>query len=590
MNVKYFVIAIIIVVGPIFPVNAQKKISGKSKPTRITLPTDYRRVIPPILTGVISFADDNNNKVLEANENALITLTVKNEGKGVAQNLTITVTDSINDTAILIGDVQPIQYLYPGMSEQVEIPIETGMRVKRAKHKFTIEILEHFGYDMDPAFLYIQTIEFQEPELVFSGLGIVDIGEGTVAYYEDGKVQLGEMVKVKLTIQNIGHNIAKNTRYLVRSTDANVFVDEGEGTLGDLGIGEVKEFWVTVSPNKRFTGQKTLPLYLTLTNQLKKGELTNHMLPLELDQLPSEPDIIVLEADIDELFKDIARFEVNPNQMKANLGTIMNIEVIPPSKSVRLGAVAVVIGVEKYEYFAPAPYAEHDAILMKGYLETVLGIEKVFLYKSDQVTGFFYNDMFNPGWGDLQKMIIKGQTDLFIFYSGHGIPSKDGKKVYLLPADGRLEAIDDQGLDLNIFYDYLLKLEARSITLFIDACFSGISRSSEMVDPENLISMKSVAFKPTILQPWNKHPQFTIFSSSNIDQVSLAYDDSKTGLFTYFLCAGLQGKADLNGDRQITSGELDQYISEKVKEASVKIRELQEPQFHGNPDMILTEF
>ena len=590
MYTKKIVFFIPLLLGLIFPVCAQKVISGKSKSTIITLETDYQRVIPPILRAGINFHDENNNLILEANENALITLTIKNEGKGVAQGLSITIIDSINDPALQIGDVQPIPYLLPGKTEQIIIPIEAGMKLKRAKHKFTIEVQEHFGYDMDPAFLYVQTIEFQEPEIVFSGLGIVDVGEGTLSYYEDGKVQLGEQVKVKITIQNIGHNIARNTRYLVRSKDENVYVTNGEGTLGDLGIGEVKEFWVTVSPNKRFKGQQTLPLFLTLTNQLKLGELTDHMLPLKLDQLPSEPIVLDVKADIDELFKDIARFDVNPNQMKANLGNIINIEVIPPSKTTRSDAVAVVIGVENYENFASAPYAEKDADLMREYFKTVLGVEKVFLYKSDQVTGFFYQEIFNPIWGDLQKQIIEDQTDLFIFYSGHGIPSKDGDKVYLLPADGRLEAIDTQGLDLNVFYEYLLNLKARSITLFIDACFSGISRSSEMVDPENLIAMKSVAFKPTILQPWNDHPQFTIFSSSNIDQISLAYDDSGTGLFTYFLCAGLQGKADLNGDKQITSGELGQYVSEKVKEASVKIRDLQEPQFHGNPDIILTEF
>ena len=82
------------------------------------------------------------------------------------------------------------------------------------------------------------------------------------------------------------------------------------------------------------------------------------------------------------------------------------------------------------------------------------------------------------------------------------------------------------------------------MTVFLDACFSGVSRNSEAYKAENLVAMKGVKIRPVVGQPWETDPNFTVFSSSYFDQTSLAFDPSETGPGTYFLCAGLQGKAE----------------------------------------------
>ena len=50
-----------------------------------------------------------------------------------------------------------------------------------------------------------------------------------------------------------------------------------------------------------------------------------------------------------------------------------------------------------------------------------------------------------------------------------------------------------------------------------------------------------------------------------------------------------RGKQNLNGNKVVTSGELEQYVITKVQETSVKISGLQVPQFHGNKDIWLVE-
>jgi len=70
----------------------------------------------------------------------------------------------------------------------------------------------------------------------------------------------------------------------------------------------------------------------------------------------------------------------------------------------------------------------------------------------------------------------------------------------------------------------------------------------------------------------------------------LGYDASESGLFTYFLCAGLQGKADTNSDKKVTFGKLREYVTKNVMETSKKLSGIQTPIFFGNDDMIVVEY
>jgi uncharacterized caspase-like protein len=102
--------------------------------------------------------------------------------------------------------------------------------------------------------------------------------------------------------------------------------------------------------------------------------------------------------------------------------------------------------------------------------------------------------------------------------------------------------------------------------------------------------MKGVRIKPKIINPWENNTSFSVFSSSGFDETSLGFDPTKTGLFTYYVCAGLQGEADDNGDNIITNGELATYVSDNVKSMSKKILGLQSPQFYGDNDRVLAEY
>lgn len=569
---------------------SQKVISGKSEPTTINLNPKYERSLPPNLYVELGFEDSNNNGILEPNESAVLKLTISNKGKGAAQGLIVLVEDNLRDQGLVINDGKKIPYIYPNKSVEVDIPIIANFEVKSAEHKLKIRVKEHFGYDMDDAFLVLNTMEYLPPKIVFSGLDIVDMGAGTGAILEDGQLQAGEQVKVKVIIQNVGENNSDSTNYTVFSTDNNIYILDGSGDLGDIAVGEVKEFWVSISPNKRVTNTDDLPIYLNVENKLNKGGINNKQLPIALNQKPPAPEIVEVKADMEKYQKQVARFEYTSNKITANISNVIDIRQIAPAKTKRPNSIAIIMGIENYKNFVPAPYAVNDAQIMRDYFKNSLGIEKIFLFTNDEVSGFFFENTFNPNFGELQRAIVKGQTELFVFYSGHGMPSKDGEKVYLFPWDGRKEALERQGYDINTFYKNIDALGAKTTTVFLDACFSGVSRASEKVDIQNLVAMKGVSIKPKIEHPWETNQNFNVFTSSSFEETSMGFDVSRTGLFTYFVCAGLQGKADANGDHKITIGELKDYVIKGVGETSIKIMGKQTPVFYGNPDFILSEY
>ena len=336
---------------------AQTVVSGKSEPTKIFIKPEYKRGLPPILYADFEFNDENGNGIIEANEKATLSVLITNKGKGAAQDLAVSVGDNKPDRYFIIGSTGVIPFLMPDQSIKVVIPLEAGMEVRSEEHKLEINIREHFGYDMDPGFLNITTLKFREPELALSGVEVIDIGEGTAAIQADGKIQAGEQVKIRVKAQNVGQNVSSNTRYSIKCHDQNIFITDSEGELGTLDIGEVKDFTFTISPNKRVVNTGSLPLFVTLTNGVKRGELAETSLGLALDQKPAEPVVLNVKPDYDKLEKQVARFEFSSDRMTANLANIIDIKQAPPSKMKRSDAIAIVIGVEQYDNFVAAPYA-----------------------------------------------------------------------------------------------------------------------------------------------------------------------------------------------------------------------------------------
>ena len=237
---------------------------------------------------------------------------------------------------------------------------------------------------------------------------------------------------------------------------------------------------------------------------------------------------------------------------------------IPKGKHKNPHAIAIIIGNKNYSRFGHGipnvDYAKRDAAYMKKYVTNLLGYsDENIIYKLDATQGqmsriFGTKENFK---GQLYNYVKAGKSDVFIYYVGHGAPDPEGKGAFLMPVDASADYIYANGYPLDTFYDNLEKIPAKSITIVLDACFSGNSAAGVLVKNISPGILKSAS-------PVRELSNGVIFSSTGQDQVSHWYPEKQHSLFTYFFMKGLRGGADKDGDRKITVAELKQYLKDKV--------------------------
>lgn len=558
--------------------------------------------MPPDLFVDIDFIDANNNKILEALENGSILITLHNHG-GKAEGVSVDLTP-VKKLPGLLFDATSKKVDIPSGGEIVtDFPLSAGIDIPTDSLQFDIRVSEPLGYDVE-AQLILSTLEFPKAKMSLQGVSILDSGTGlrSLSTGPDGKIQKGEVVRAVVTLQNIGEGVADGVEYKIETSDPNVLLmtESGitksiTGKLDKLLVGEVKEFSFRMSANNNYQNRSEwLPVYLSVKETAGFGDLLYENIPIPLDAMPAQPKIVDIKGETEKLMRQQQTRVYSSSNRISSQSKVKDINIAPSGKPIFTNAVAVVIGAEKNMYgAAPAPYAARDAQVISKYFKNSMGVNDIRMITDEQVTGTALSDLFDPRFGYLAQVVEPGQTDVFVYYSGHGLPfvSESGiQDVYLFPYDARREAVQDRGYSLNKLYADLNQLGAKSVTVIMDACFSGASRMTSTVDSENISREKGVriALPRLSSRPWDTNPEFRVFTSSTGEQTSLGYDAAQAGLFTYYLALGLQGEADSNGDGTLLFDELVHFVTERVSSESIKIRGgNQTPQFFGNGDFTL---
>tara|TARA_B110000238_G_scaffold112037_1_gene121729 strand:+ start:321 stop:3284 length:2964 start_codon:yes stop_codon:yes gene_type:complete len=272
---------------------------------------------------------------------------------------------------------------------------------------------------------------------------------------------------------------------------------------------------------------------------------------------------------------------------KGNEISLSEVDIDIPKSTRKVNGYALIIGNEDYASYQTdldvsqnVPFAAQDAESFKNYLNVMYGIPKeniIFLI--------------NATYGEMSQSIAKfkklmefdGEDNNFIFYySGHGMPDENTNDPYIMPVDISGYTVN-QAISLNNLLSDFSKADYNSCSLFIDACFSGVSRS-----PEPLIKVKGVGkwkIKKTksttrsfydfdlITVPDNDMSDFVntnigkkmvLFSSSSGDETSLTDEKNQHGLFTFHLLKKLK---DSKG--KVTTDDLFKYIKNKVGVESI---------------------
>ena len=252
-------------------------------------------------------------------------------------------------------------------------------------------------------------------------------------------------------------------------------------------------------------------------------------------------------------------------------------------------AVAVIVGNKSYRGDVPAvDYAYNDAEAMKRYVIDVLGYRKGNIIDLRDATKGEIEIVFGTERnhrGQLFDFIRAGESDVTVFYSGHGVPGLQDKRGYLLPVDGDPNRAEISGFSLDVLLGNLAKLPARSIQVFLDACFSGNSARGMLIQ-----AASGIGISPALP---DAAANFLMLTAASGDQVASWDRDARHGLFTKHLLQALDGAADGeeygDGDGTVTLNEVKTFLDREMTfQARRRFGREQNATMIGSGDTVLT--
>ena len=242
-------------------------------------------------------------------------------------------------------------------------------------------------------------------------------------------------------------------------------------------------------------------------------------------------------------------------------------------------AIALIIGISSYQRTeVPAIYADDDAKFFYDYAMLKLGvpesnIREFINEKADQ----FEILLATKRW--LKRQVVEGNSDIYVFFAGHGLASEDGNKMFMLPYDGAPELLDKTAILREELFADIAATKPRSVTVFMDTCYSGTTRGTE-----TLIASRPIAIRA---KRQSIPDGFTVLTAAGGEETAKPLEEAKHGMFSYFVMKGMEGDADANNDNQITAKELHLYVEKNViKQSGGK----QTPEIQGDAGKVLVRF
>jgi hypothetical protein len=155
-------------------------------------------------------------------------------------------------------------------------------------------------------------------------------------------------------------------------------------------------------------------------------------------------------------------------------------------------ALALIIGVNEYAKTpAKAHYADSDAQVFSDYAVQKLGIPanrvKTLVNNKADESGML---LAIKDW--LARANRQGKSDIYIFFAGHGLASDDGEKMYLLPYDGSPRLLSDTAIARERLFADISAANPRSVTVFLDTCYSGTTRGTDMLIASRPIAIRAL--------------------------------------------------------------------------------------------------
>lgn len=272
--------------------------------------------------------------------------------------------------------------------------------------------------------------------------------------------------------------------------------------------------------------------------------------------------------------------------LAGSVATLLGVMVFADAEAAvrNTSGVAVIIGNQDYGAGLPkVDYAANDAKSFRSYVVDVLGYDPANIIYLENATKAQLEAVFGNATdfhGKLWRLLDPGRSDVTVYYSGHGVPGSG--QAFLLPVDADPNTPQINGYAVGQLYENLSKLDAKQVTVFLDACFSGQSVNG------SLTRTSAIGITPKFAQA---APSLSILTAAAADQVAVWDEETQHGMFTRYLLDALYGAADTDefgkADGRVTLAEAKSYLDRNMTRAARRIGYEQSPTSQGGDAAII---
>ena len=241
---------------------------------------------------------------------------------------------------------------------------------------------------------------------------------------------------------------------------------------------------------------------------------------------------------------------------------------LPAAEYANPTGVAVIIGNGSYQHrdVPEVAYAHRDAAAFRLYVEELLGYDPNNIVELRDATRYDLFDVFGTPHEQnsyLWSMLDPSEgSDVVVYYSGHGVPGVNDGRGYLLPVNVDPKAAEADGYPIDLLYEQLGGLtEARSVRVYLDACFSGGSHAGALVGSASPVFVEAA-------MPAGVSEKVTALAAASGRQVASWDEEARHGLFTHHLLDALYGAGDVDGDGTVTASEAKGYLDRHMTRAA----------------------
>ena len=503
-------------------------------PMSVRIEKEIKPAILQMVEGSIAFVDSNGNNAIDANETCKIRFAVENVGTGDGSNCVAKIQAVGSTTGVSVSN-KTLPLIKVGTTMTVELPINASMNTVDGNINFKLFVDEPLGFGTEVVELAVDTRKFVSP--------LLRVVDHTVTGATSGVLSKKVPFDLQVLLQNVQQGLAEDVNVTI-TLPQGVYMLGGNTTeqFANMAAGETKSLVYSLIVNQNYVSNE-IPVQISINERFGRYA-ENRTINLQLNQALAT-NKIVIDANEQEM-KDI-----HIASLTSDVDKNIPVTNVPNSNS-----FVVIIANENYQLVDPVPYALNDGNIFQKYCNKTLGIPTKNIRYVQNATLNQIKAQIN--W--LQNVTrAYSNANIIFYYAGHGIPDESSRTSYLLPIDGTGTDVTT-GYKLDNLYESLGAIPAKSVTVFMDACFSGSKREKGMLASARGVALVAKSGVPT--------GNMIVFSAAQGDETAYPNHKEKHGMFTYFLLKKLQ---ETKGN--VTLQELGNYIREKVSQESIVLND-----------------